>query len=392
MINISLEKNMQRLLMLFLLSFIATSALFSNDTDDSVLKKARQKYDQRNVNPSKEKQAPSSGNDTSNSAGESKVQISENLEFLPFCIEFVPGLPSSYIQNWTPIALGVIGSNPGQVIGVQAAGIFSLAKKITGVQFAGVFNAVNSNQNQGAQFSGVMNVVEGSLQGAQFSGVINLTSNNFSGAQFAGILNSTGGTQDGISVGLINIANIHKGVSFGLVNIAEQNDGLLLGLINIAKNRINELNILWVKGNYLEAGFKTGGSHWFTYLWARTGLDGLATGDKMAIWNDGSFGYQLGYRLIDTKSKHGLYIDAQAGIRHFIPQVEQSSLDLRGTIGLYGGKMAIFAGIDTYLNIPSSDVAWSSVLTNWGTDWNTASDAIIQSLINSMRWHIGIRL
>jgi hypothetical protein len=77
----------------------------------------------------------------------------------------------------------------------------------------------NAGGYQGNQMAGIANVSRGKSASAQFAGVYNLAK-RISGVQVSGVLNMAD-TVYGLQVGLINIARVNKGGAIGLINLAK---------------------------------------------------------------------------------------------------------------------------------------------------------------------------
>jgi len=136
----------------------------------------------------------------------------------------------------------------GSVRGVQAAGTFNIVRGDVGkVQLGGVFNIVGGSV-KGLQMAGNINICN-TFEGAQIAGLFNYTS-KFDGAQISGIWGESR-VGDGLQLsGIMNtskdftgyqvagITNISKTVDgnqiAGIVNIASYVDGNQIGFINIA--------------------------------------------------------------------------------------------------------------------------------------------------------------
>ena len=127
------------------------------------------------------------------------------------------------------------------VYGLQITGGANVVRcHMIGVQLSGLSNMVYKF-SFGAQVSGLFNVSAASMDGVQISGISNYTRGAFSGLQLSAInsagdiegKNSYDNTQPtGIQIGLVNFAKRMNGFQVGLVNFAKQSQGTQIGLIN----------------------------------------------------------------------------------------------------------------------------------------------------------------
>lgn len=105
----------------------------------------------------------------------------------------------------------------GEMLGVQAGGLFNLNGVFCGLQLA----AVNRNVNSGCGLQlGVWNTAENDFVGGSF-GIINY-SENMTGLQ-VGFVNYAVQAGEGLQVGVFNAAGKYCGLQLGLLNLV--NDG-----------------------------------------------------------------------------------------------------------------------------------------------------------------------
>ena len=205
----------------------------SEPDEGSVLQKARDEYG-RSAEPS----------DPSNAPEPSDAEDS-GRPFSPFVFSFVPGIqfPPFGLYD-TSAAFGWIGSGVGDVEGIQASGVFNLARDVEGFQGAGVFNI--ARDVEGFQGSGVFNIAR-KVEGFQMSGVFNIADT----------------VDGGMVAGVFNAAERVSGPMIGLVNVADRLDGVALGLVNIIGNGVNEIGLQYIPAEDM------------TYLAYRTGTAAL---------------------------------------------------------------------------------------------------------------------
>ncbi len=130
------------------------------------------------------------------------------------------GKLNAQVSNSTSINL--IGGYSGGVEVFEVGLLFNLVKKnVKHVQLAGLFNMVGGNVN-GFQAANLFNQVEGNVEGVQIAGLANVVKRDVSGIQIAT---------------LFNRARSIKGLQIGFINKTDTQDGTSIGLINISKNR-----------------------------------------------------------------------------------------------------------------------------------------------------------
>lgn len=111
-----------------------------------------------------------------------------------------------------------IGTQTGEVEGVQLAFLYAQADKMQGVQWALVSK---TSDGKGVQWSFV-NLAD-KFQGAQFSAVN--WSKDVEGVQFGWVNNTD--SMNGLQLGFVNITGQMKGLQLGLVNIIKNNPEFL---------------------------------------------------------------------------------------------------------------------------------------------------------------------
>lgn len=122
-------------------------------------------------------------------------------------------------------------------------GIFSTMNRLSGIGI-NVLGAMTIRDMNGAQFSGISNIVGGSMRGIQVAGISNVNGDNLSGLSLSGLVGITGSNARGVIFsGLANITgNNTRGLAMGgLLNITgEKSSGVhLAGLANISGENFN---------------------------------------------------------------------------------------------------------------------------------------------------------
>lgn len=122
-------------------------------------------------------------------------------------------------------------------------GLFSSMNRLNGVG-VNVLGAVAIKNMNGAQFSGIFNIVGGSMRGVQVAGISNVNGDNLTGLSLSGLVGITGSHARGVIFsGLANITgnNTSGIVMGGLLNVTgEKSSGVhLAGLANISGENFN---------------------------------------------------------------------------------------------------------------------------------------------------------
>jgi hypothetical protein len=211
---------------------------------------------------------------------ETDAMLSDSVLYRDYHIGFVPPISTNGTQATkyvNKVSAHLLMGTAAGLEGVEFSGFGNLEKSyVRGAQFAGFFNIVqNSNASaslmesrnegfalNGGQFSGFMNLANGSARGGQFAGYMNVAAGNLNGGQFAGFLNiarNVKGVQaagymnlaknaDGAQLagflnvadtvsgfqgaGFVNLARCVKGTQLGFINIADSSSGVSIGLFN----------------------------------------------------------------------------------------------------------------------------------------------------------------
>lgn len=136
----------------------------------------------------------------------------------------------------TNFSLSILAAKFSKLIGVDiSSGASFITEKTTGAQITSLLSS--SNDMDGIQISGAVNIAGGSCRGAQISGVYNKCNGSFMGTSVTGALNISGGNFYGIqTAGIINsVKGEVKGVQIAsTVNFSQgKMDGLqIAGLGN----------------------------------------------------------------------------------------------------------------------------------------------------------------
>lgn len=148
--------------------------------------------------------------------------------YSPFQLSLTPGLSThgffdSQVVN--RFSLNIIGGSTAGVAGTELAGAFN----------------VNQYDMQGAQFSGLLNVVGGNVRGLHVAGGGNVVLHNVYGTQLAGVWNNADTLAKGIQVaGGMNFVKQAHGLQIaGVSNVSRHAAGSqLAGGMNLAKGHL----------------------------------------------------------------------------------------------------------------------------------------------------------
>jgi hypothetical protein len=261
--------------------------------------------------------------------------------YLPLDIAFVPGLsgfgrPVDASVSLAPIMSIVHGIDGAQVSGIgnivesdlhgfQGAGVFNIAgDDVSGFQAAGVFNLADCVA--GGQGAGVFNIAEGSVAGfagagvfninagggpVMLAGVFNISGGTFYGLQGAGVFNIAEDVYGVQAAGVFNIARDVAGLQIGVVNVAENVAGFQLGLVNIVTNGINDTG-LWLTDSGDAAVFMARGNvGLYTLSYAGLPKDDVAAGDFSKAYA----GLGLGWRFGPPRDGVAIDLDVSAKAR-----------------------------------------------------------------------------
>lgn len=126
----------------------------------------------------------------------------------------------------------------GSMRGVQLSGISNInGNNMVGLSATGLVN-IAGNQSKGVLLSGMTNISGDNTSGVMASGIMNISGDGASGVHLAGLANITGATFNGVTAGgLLNVIGEHlNGVQIsGFANIvASRMNGVQIGLGNYA--------------------------------------------------------------------------------------------------------------------------------------------------------------
>lgn len=190
---------------------------------------------------------------------------------------------------------GVQGSGFANVVGksaygVQGAGFANLVfRNFSGIQGAGFANVVIHSSRNTIQGAGFGNVIIGNGSGVQGAGFANITIGAFKGVQASGFLNYVGEEFKGVQAGVLNIAyRVNNGLQIGVVNIAEVSNSVPIGLASFVKRGgYRRLELSNDEVNLANISFKTGVRRFYNIFTAGYSFGEI---DKPLF----SFGYGLG--------------------------------------------------------------------------------------------------
>jgi len=212
---------------------LGAGSLFAQESDDPVLQKARDKY---------QEQLDKGSTDGSQT---NRPEAASEVPYEPVLLSFVPGVSIPFGYYRTSASLAAIGAIFEASYGFAGAGIFNIYNDGYGFQGAGVFNIAGSEIN-GFQGAGVFNIAGGPVRGAELAGVFNIAERVQGGVQGAGVFNIASRVNGVQYAGVFNIADSVNGVQIGLVNITGELQGLQLGLINISNNGVDSLSYVYM--------------------------------------------------------------------------------------------------------------------------------------------------
>ena len=275
----------------------------SEPDEQSVLQKARDKYG-RTAEPSD----PSSATDPSDAEDSGRP-------FSPFVFSFVPGIqfPPFGLYD-TSAAFGWIGSGVGNVEGIQASGVFNLARDVEGFQGSGVFNI--ARDVEGFQGSGVFNIAR-DVEGFQGSGVFNIA-RKVEGFQASGVFNIADTVDGGMVAGVFNAAERVSGPMIGLVNVADRLDGVALGLVNIIGNGVNEIGLQYIPAEDMTyLAYRTGTASLYSVYYGGVGSeDWFVDSDSLIVGLGWGHRIRIGEGSLDFEvcAEQELYADRRAAM------------------------------------------------------------------------------
>ena len=235
------------LLSAVLVCSLGAGSLFAQESDDPVLQKARDKYQEQleKKQPAQDADKDPQFGDSAEGSQTNRPEAASEVPYEPVLLSFVPGVSIPFGYYRTSASLAAIGAIFEASYGFAGAGIFNIYNDGYGFQGAGVFNIAGSEIN-GFQGAGVFNIAGGPVRGAQLAGVFNIAERVQGGVQGAGVFNIASRVNGVQYAGVFNIADSVNGVQIGLVNITGELQGLQLGLINISNNGVDSLSYVYM--------------------------------------------------------------------------------------------------------------------------------------------------
>lgn len=155
---------------------------------------------------------------------------------IPFNFGIAPGLSIRRTdQAVVHFNANLISSRALSTSGADLAGLVSnVTNDMEGLQASGIVS--NTRSLTGFQTSGISSRATGDVTGYQISGIVSSTAGNLRGVQVSGVVNTVRGTTFGGQSGFINVARDLTGFQAGFINISRQLNGVPFGIINIAEN------------------------------------------------------------------------------------------------------------------------------------------------------------
>lgn len=274
------------LLSALLVCSLGAGSLFAQESDDPVLQKARDKY-QEQLDKKQPAQDADKGPQFGDSAEESQTNrpdAASEVPYEPVLLSFVPGVSIPFGYYRTSASLAAIGAIFEASYGFAGAGVFNIAGgPVRGAQLAGVFNIADQ--------------VQGAIQAA---GTFNMAS-KVQGIQWAGIFNT---------------AESVDGMQIGLVNITGELRGLQIGLINISNNGVDSLSYVYMPAVDTSFVYWQAGSP-FLYMVLGAGAprkDWFVRNDRLMISAGLGTRVRLGgpYIDVDVSAEQGIGSDIEA--------------------------------------------------------------------------------
>jgi len=119
--------------------------------------------------------------------------------------------------------------------GFQAGGLGCVTgESLTGAQISGGFNVIG-DRGKAFQAAGLFNVIGEGGSAFQAGGLMNVAGGDLKGVQIAGLLNVCGEDLDGLQIGTFNVAVYNRGLQIGVANAGERSKGVQIGIVNYTK-------------------------------------------------------------------------------------------------------------------------------------------------------------
>jgi len=235
------------LLSAVLVCSLGAGSLFAQESDDPVLQKARDKYQEQleKKQPAQDADKGPQFGDSAEGSQTNRPDAASEVPYEPVLLSFVPGISIPFGYYRTSASLAAIGAIFEASYGFAGAGIFNIYNDGYGFQGAGVFNIAGGEIN-GFQGAGVFNIAAGPVRGAQLAGVFNIADQVQGSVQAAGTFNMASKVQGIQMAGIFNTAESVDGMQIGLINITGELRGLQIGLINISNNGVDSLSYVYM--------------------------------------------------------------------------------------------------------------------------------------------------
>jgi len=217
-------------------------------------------------------------------------------------------------------ASGAVNFNRDEFTGAQLAGAVNLmAGSFRGLQSSGAVNWVLDDFD-GVQLAGAVNIATRNFHGLQAGGAVNLVFEDYTGVQMSGAVNVVGGRFNGVQVaGAVNIAKVvDQGLQIGVVNIADEHHGLPIGMVTVVrKNMYVRFELSGSEVFHGRIAFKLGLPYFYN-IYSLAKLPG--DGNRWAY----GFGFGSEKRLsrsltlnVEASTNQELWIDDDR-VRHFL--------------------------------------------------------------------------
>ena len=234
---------------------------------------------------------------------------------VPLSISFIPNLSIGGLIGGNVItncSINIIAGYYARLRGVEFGSVLNWeTEEVLGAQFSGVVNLLENGDLKGLQ-AGVLNYVGGNTFGSQLGvanyiyedlfgiqsgvvnysgaavmgaqlGVVNYTGESFSGIQVgtANYINYAGNISDraaqiavvnvageltGAQIGVVNIARKMKGTQIGVLNYADELDGAPVGIFSFVRKGQIHVDLWASETSIANMALKTGSKHFYSIL------------------------------------------------------------------------------------------------------------------------------
>ena len=273
---------------------------------------------------------------------------------------------------------GLVNVVDGDATALQSSALVNVVDgRMTGIQHSGLVNVASSGMT-GVQLTGLVNVADVRFAGFQGAGLVNVSDDTRWGFQTAGLVNVMEDARHTIQVaGLLNaVANPSHSVMIAPVNASENTDILPLGLVSLVTGVPTWYDVWAEATGFVNVGFRSGTDHIHNYIF--TGM----RPDDPYRW---ALGWGVGGH---TDMSDDYYLEADASVRHInVDEFWTDGRNTQVTFRVLGGwrvsdKISLYAGptFDYYTsNIEDgSDIAsWSSSESQSGGTWDRTWPGIV---------------